>query len=92
MKRIISGIVLVLLLVSCGSSQKDSNGALNDKKAELQKLRKEQQELSGKIATLEAEIAKADPSASAATARLVNVMTVGSDNFTHYIELQGKVE
>ncbi|RYY41698.1 MAG: efflux RND transporter periplasmic adaptor subunit [Chitinophagaceae bacterium] len=92
MKRFISGIVLLLLLAACGGSKKDSNASLNDKRAELQKLHEQQQKLSGQIAALEAEIARADPSAAASTARLVSVMNIGNDNFTHYIELQGRVE
>lgn len=92
MKRIISGIALVALLASCGSSQKDNNAALNDKKAELEKLRKQQQDLSTKITKLEGEIGQADPSAATSTAKLVSVLPLGSDNFTHFIELQGKVE
>ncbi|RYD88471.1 MAG: biotin/lipoyl-binding protein, partial [Sphingobacteriales bacterium] len=92
MKRLLTGLTLVLLLASCGGGKKDGNAALNDKKAELEKLRGEQKDLSTKIATLEAEIAKADPAAAAATAKLVSVLALGSDNFTHFIELQGKVE
>ncbi|RYY64514.1 MAG: efflux RND transporter periplasmic adaptor subunit [Chitinophagaceae bacterium] len=92
MKRILSALVLLLLLASCGNSSKDSNASLNDKKAELEKLRGEQKKLSDKITALEAEIAKADPAASAATAKLVAVQPLSTDNFTHFIELQGRVE
>ncbi|GAA4316993.1 efflux RND transporter periplasmic adaptor subunit [Flaviaesturariibacter amylovorans] len=90
--RIIYSVALALFLSACGSSKKDGNAALNDKKAELQKLRGEQKELSDKIVKLEGEIAALDPSVAAATAKLVTVMPLGTDNFTHYIELQGKVE
>ncbi|TCZ68836.1 efflux RND transporter periplasmic adaptor subunit [Flaviaesturariibacter aridisoli] len=92
MKRILSALVLLLLLASCGNSSKDSNASLNDKKAELEKLRGEQKKLSDKITALEAEIAKADPAASAATAKLVAVQPLSTDHFTHFIELQGRVE
>ncbi|RYD99122.1 MAG: efflux RND transporter periplasmic adaptor subunit [Sphingobacteriales bacterium] len=92
MKRIIPGIILALLIASCGSSRKDGNASLNDKKAELEKLRKEEKDLSTKISTLEAEIGAADPAAAAANAKLVSVLSLGTDNFTHFIELQGKVE
>ncbi|GAB4093009.1 efflux RND transporter periplasmic adaptor subunit [Flaviaesturariibacter terrae] len=91
MKRIIPAIILLLALAACNGAKKDSNASVNDKKAELEKLRGEQQKLGTQIAALEAEIAKADPS-TVAPAKLVSVLTLGSDNFMHYIELQGKVE
>jgi len=78
--------------VACGNTRKDGNAALNDKKAELEKLRNEQKKLSDDIAKLEAEIAKADPTAAATTAKLVSTLPIGADTFTHFIELQGKVE
>ncbi|TCJ13494.1 efflux RND transporter periplasmic adaptor subunit [Flaviaesturariibacter flavus] len=92
MKRFLPGIILLLVLSACGDSKKDAAGDLNDKKAKLEKLRGDQKKLSDQIAALEADIAKADPSAAAATARLVSVLALGSDNFTHFIELQGRVE
>ncbi|RYY97457.1 MAG: efflux RND transporter periplasmic adaptor subunit [Chitinophagaceae bacterium] len=90
--RIIYSVALALVLSACGNSKKDGNAELNDKKAALEKLRGEQKKVSDEIAKLEAEIAKLDPSAVAATAKLVSVMPLGTDNFTHFIELQGKVE
>jgi membrane fusion protein (multidrug efflux system) len=93
MQKNLFGIVLIgILLSACGSSKKDSKGELNDKKTELQKLKKEQKDLSGKIAILEADIAKLDPNANAGTAKLVTVMALATQNFSHYIELQGKVD
>src|SRR5690348_1972851 len=93
MQKNLIGIVLIAILLSaCGSSQKDSKAELNDKKAELEKLKKEQKDLSGKIATLEADIAKLDPNANAGTAKLVTVAPLSTQNFSHYIELQGKVD
>jgi membrane fusion protein (multidrug efflux system) len=93
MQKNFFGIVMIAILLSaCGSSKKDSKGELNDKKTELQKLKKEQKDLSGKIATLEADIAKLDPNANAGTAKLVTAMPLSTQNFSHYIELQGKVD
>jgi membrane fusion protein, multidrug efflux system len=78
--------VLVLVLASCGSSSKDANATLTDKKAELQKLKAQQKKL-------EADIAKMDTSAAKAEkAKLVVLSTIAPENFTHYIDLQGKVE
>jgi membrane fusion protein (multidrug efflux system) len=84
-------VTLVLLMAACGSSGKDKKGELGDKKAELEKLKKQQQEVNGKILTLEEEVAKLDSSASV-KAKLVALSTIGSDTFIHFIDLQGKVE
>jgi membrane fusion protein (multidrug efflux system) len=92
MKRIIPALLLLFVLASCGNSNKDSKAMLADKKAELVKLQGEQKKTSDKIAALEKEIAKLDPTASAAVTKLVSVIALGSDNFTHFIELQGKIE
>jgi RND family efflux transporter MFP subunit len=82
---------LVLLMASCGSSAKDEKGTLGDKKAELEKLKKQQKDVNDKIVKLEDEISKLDSSA-AIKAKLVALSTIGTDTFTHFIDLQGKVE
>jgi membrane fusion protein, multidrug efflux system len=81
----------VLLLSTCGSSRKEDNAALGDKKAKLEKIKKEKSDLDNEIKKLEAEIAKADPTAQNGRAKLVAVSTVLQQDFTHYIELQGNV-
>jgi membrane fusion protein, multidrug efflux system len=81
----------VLLLSACGSSRKEDNAALGDKKAKLEKIKKEKGDLDNEIKKLEAEIAKADPTAQNGRAKLVAVSTVLQQDFTHYIELQGNV-
>jgi RND family efflux transporter MFP subunit len=81
-----------MMAASCGSAEKDKQGALNDKKAELEKLKKEQKKLADKVAVLEAEIAKADPGGAASVAKLVTVMPLTTQAFSHYIDLQGKVD
>lgn len=94
MKKHLIGIVLIALLASaCGNTRKDESGNINDKKAELQKLKGEQKKLTEQITKLEEDIRKADPSAAAAaTAKLVGVTPLGTANFSHYIELQGRVD
>jgi len=82
---------LVLLMASCGSSAKDEKGTLGDKKAELEKLKKQQKDVNDKVVKLEDEISKLDSSA-AIKAKLVALSTIGTDTFTHFIDLQGKVE
>ena len=83
--------MISLLAASCGASKKDDAGNLNDKKAELQKLKGKQQELTTQIAALEKEVAKLDP-AAAAKPKLVAVTAIDPQNFEHFIELQGKVD
>src|SRR5829696_778151 len=93
MKKYLIGIVLLsVVAASCGSSKKDDAGNLNDKKAELQKLKSEQQKITEQIAKLEGEIRKADPSAITTSAKLVSVMPITTQDFSHYIELQGRVD
>ncbi|HEX2534340.1 MAG TPA: efflux RND transporter periplasmic adaptor subunit [Chitinophagaceae bacterium] len=85
---------LALFAASCGSANKDARGDLNDKKAELKELKTEQQQLNAKIAGLEKEIAKLDTgsAATAAPPKLVKLEPVQSENFTHYIDLQGRLD
>lgn len=80
------------IMASCGESKKDKNAELNDKKAQLEKLKSEQKSTNDKISKLEADIKSLDPTASAATAKLVSIDTVGIGSFSHYIELQGRVD
>lgn len=77
---------LALLLTACGSSSKDSNASLTDKKAELQKLKDQQQKLEDQIAKMDTSAAKAEK------AKLVTLAPIAPETFTHYIDLQGKIE
>ncbi len=85
-------LVLGIALASCGDSPKDVKVEITEKKVELEKLRKDQKSIASRIDSLEAEIARADPSAIASRARLVNVTPLTVQDFAHYIELQGKIE
>ncbi|MEP6748396.1 MAG: efflux RND transporter periplasmic adaptor subunit [Bacteroidota bacterium] len=78
--------VSVLILAACGSSSKDSNASLTDKKAELQKLKDQQKKLEDDIAKTDTSAAKAEKE------KLVTLTTIAPENFTHYIDLQGKIE
>jgi membrane fusion protein (multidrug efflux system) len=79
-------IAAIFLLAACGNSSKDSNPDLADKKAELEKLK-------GQVKKLEADIAKLDTAAAKAEkAKLVSIATLAPESFTHYIDLQGKIE
>ncbi|MGE5520225.1 MAG: efflux RND transporter periplasmic adaptor subunit, partial [Candidatus Dadabacteria bacterium] len=93
MKLIVTGLIaLTFLLTACNAGKKDKEGSLTDKKVQLEKLKTEQQKITDQIAALETEIASADPSAAGAAAKLVSISPLLTANFSHYIELQGKVD
>lgn len=80
----ILAIALVFIIVSCGSSNQ------NDKKTELEKLKKQKSELDSQIQALEAEL----NTESAGTKKTISVKVseVKPETFKHYIEVQGKVD
>jgi membrane fusion protein, multidrug efflux system len=84
-------VLLVLLIAACGSSTKDKKGEAGDLKVKLEKLKKEKNGLDAQIRQVEEQLAKADPS-SAQAQKLVSVDTITIHDFTHFIELQGKID
>lgn len=84
-------IICTLFLLAACSENKEENKDLVGKKAELEKLTKERDALSTKISTLEAALQKMDGTASTEKAKLVEVTELLNRDFTHYIELQGKI-
>jgi len=94
MKKMLTAIILGLtvMISSCGSSAADKDSPLEAKKIELSKLKDQQVKLTKQIADLEAELAKLDPSTKAEKAKLVAITTLAPVSFTHYIELQGKID
>lgn len=83
-------IAATISLASCGGNDK---GALAEKKAALEKLKKEQTDVAGKIKALEADIAKLDTSSSKEKVeKLVGIAAITPINFVHYIDLQGHVD
>jgi membrane fusion protein (multidrug efflux system) len=89
--KIVSAVLFISLLVACGSGAKDKKGDVGDKKVQLEKLRTDKAKLDADIKKLEDEIAKLDPSSQEKT-KLVAVAPVTEQDFTHYIDLQGKVD
>lgn len=86
-------VIIILLLSACSNSKKDVDAQLNDKKAALEKLKGEKNSLDDKIKTLETEIAKLDTnSANAQKAKLVATQMLKPTEFSHFIELQGKID
>ncbi len=72
----------VLFLVACGEKS-------DDKKSELDKLKKQRTELNSKISSLESELGT---DASAEEAKNVSVMEVNESLFSNYLEVQGRVD
>lgn len=87
-------VLFTAVAFSCGNQgKKEKEGALNDKKVELQKLKKQKDEIDQKIVSLEKEIAKLDTGASVEQkAKLVSLTTISKDDFKHYLDLQGEVD
>lgn len=86
-------ITTSLTLAACGGKQEGGSASLTGKKSELEKLKKDQVEISNKISTLEKEIAQLDTSSSKEeTAKLVGTSDITTQNFSHYIDLQGRVD
>jgi RND family efflux transporter MFP subunit len=95
MKRILQYTIIAgfaVVLVACGQGAKEKKGTLGDKKAELEKLKTEQISLATKIKTLEEEITKLDTAAGKSDkAKLIAITPVLTEDFSHYIDLQGTV-
>jgi membrane fusion protein (multidrug efflux system) len=87
-------IILLGMATSCGNtSKKEKDGALNDKKATLEKLKSEKDKLDEKITALQKDIAKLDTGAGLKEKpKLVSLASVTLQDFKHYLDLQGKVD
>jgi RND family efflux transporter MFP subunit len=82
-----------ILMASCGSSKKDDAAGINDKKAALEKLKASQTKTDEEIKKLQAELEKLDSNtANTAKIKLVAVADVTTQDFKHYIDLQGHVD
>ena len=83
MKKIIIYSALIAFLVSCSAN--------TDKKAELEKLKLQREQLDTQIATLEAEV---NPNGNTAEVKAVSVKVTPAVDcvFNHYIQVQGTVD
>jgi len=84
--------VTAMIITSCSGGAKEEKGDLNDKKVKLEKLKADKAKLDIDITKLEEEITKLDPSSKNDKAKLVSDAPVTQQDFTHYIELQGRVD
>lgn len=96
MRKSLKILPVFLLLIAagtgCGKSSKEKKGETGDLKVQLEKKIKEKATLDAEIHKLEEKIAKADPQSAQQTRKLVAVDTLRLLDFTHFIELQGKVD
>jgi RND family efflux transporter MFP subunit len=89
---IIPTLLSVIFLISCGDSKKDGNAAINDKKAQLEKLKAAKEKNDQEIAALQAELLKLDPNSNPSKVKLIATAPIVKQDFNHYIELQGEVD
>ncbi len=84
-------LALVVLLAACGATSGDKE--LAKKKAELEKLKGEHKDLAKQIDSLEAQIKRIDPTTvKEEKTKLVAVAAIIPAQFTHYIDLKGKID
>jgi RND family efflux transporter MFP subunit len=86
-------ITAAVILAACGNAgRKEKLGSLGEKKAKLEELKKQQTKTAEEVKQLEEEITKLDTSAAKQEkAKLVAVMSVTTEDFSHYVDLQGKI-
>lgn len=95
MTTILKLSLLVLLgfgFTACNKSTKVKKSETTELKVKLEKLKKEKSSIEAEIRSLEMQIAKADPKSAQGVQKLVSVDTVRMVDFSHYIELQGKID
>jgi membrane fusion protein, multidrug efflux system len=84
--RIFIAAMVALTMAACGNNTGQNNVSLADKKAELVKLKSQVKQLETDIAALDTSATKGEK------AKLVTLVTLAPESFTHYIDLQGKIE
>lgn len=85
-------LTIMALLVSCGGATDAGNKSVEAKKARLEKMKNEQKVLNDRIMALEEEINELDPARQNENAKLVVYTPLEPGNFTHYIDLQGRID
>ncbi|MBC7873178.1 MAG: efflux transporter periplasmic adaptor subunit, partial [Ferruginibacter sp.] len=90
--KISFAVIVAVSLVACGSGAKEKKGDIGDMKVKLEKLKKEKNTLDADIRKLEDQLAKADPKGAKQVQKLIAIDTLRVQDFSHYIELQGKID
>lgn len=81
---------ILSFLTACSGNEEDKS--LSGKKAKLEKLKSEQVKLAASIQQIEKEIEAMDTSAHQKEGKKVDVLSLQTENFSHFIDLQGKVD
>lgn len=83
----------MFIMAACGNSKKEGSALINDKKAAIEKLKSQNAKNDEEIQKLQAELEKLDTNAAeAAKIKLVAATAVTTQDFKHYIDLQGHVD
>ena len=83
----------ILIVTSCGGNSKNEREDLAGLKKKLETKNKEKNDLEAEIKILQEKIVKLDTNAAALqNTKLVAVSALVPQDFTHYIDLQGKVD
>lgn len=91
--QIVIAASAMFIIASCGNSKKDEAALIIDKKVAIEKLKAERAKNDEEIRKLQAELEKLDSnSANAAKIKLVGIAAVTTQDFKHYIDLQGHVD
>ncbi|MBX2921839.1 MAG: efflux RND transporter periplasmic adaptor subunit [Chitinophagaceae bacterium] len=88
-------VTALTVLAACGSSNVAPDAktkAVAEKKAQIEKLKAQEKGLADQVAMLEKEILEIDPSQKKENPKLVALSPVTPGNFTHYIDLQGRID
>jgi len=89
----IAAMVIFLAACNASASKEDNKSALGEKKTQLEQLKQQQIKLNSDIQKLEDDIAKIDTAtAKKEKTKLVAIDTLTTGNFTHYIDLQGRID
>jgi RND family efflux transporter MFP subunit len=87
--NLLLAVAVAGILTACGGGSTPEK----DKKAQLEKLKADQDKMAKEIIKLEEEIAKENPNAkSGAKAKEVAVTELAARKFDHYVQTQGSVE
>ncbi|MFP5042238.1 efflux RND transporter periplasmic adaptor subunit [Parasediminibacterium sp. JCM 36343] len=85
-------IVLLLTVIAIATACGGKLSEVDKKKKQLSEMKEQQTKLTTAIAALEAEVAKLDPSSVVEKAKLVTIDTISKGSFSHFIDLQGKID
>ena len=94
MKRLVQISIIAsaaIFIEACGAKGNEKS-SLAEKKATLEKLKQEQTKVVTEINKIESEIALLDSSSNKKAVKLVDVTTTKTQDFFHYIDLQGKID